>query len=44
MRWLGVITDSMDRRFRKLWEIEKPGLLWSTGLQRVGHGFVTEQK
>lgn len=41
------VTDSMDRKLIKLWEIvgqEEPGMLWSTGLQRVGHGLATEQQ
>ena len=38
------ITDSMDMNLSKLWETvraEEPGVLQSTGLQRVGHDLMT---
>ena len=42
MRWLDVITDSMDMSLSKLWELVKPGMLQSMGSQRVGHDCTTE--
>ena len=46
MRWLAGTTDSMDMNLSKLLEIvedREPGMLKSTGSQRVGHGLATEQ-
>ena len=47
MRWVDGIIDSMDMsltKFRETWRKGKPGVLQSTGLQRVGHNLATEQQ
>ena len=45
MRWLDVVTDSVDMRLSKLWEILQNREAWhaaSMGSQRVGHNLATE--
>ena len=42
IRCLDGITDWMDMSLSKFWELGKPGVLWSMGLQRVGHDWATK--
>ena len=46
MRWLDSITGAVDMNLGRLWEMVRdrgPGVLQSTGSQRVRHIWATEQ-
>ena len=47
MTWLDDITDAVNKnlgKFGRWWRTGRPGMLQSTGLQRVGHKWATEQQ
>ena len=43
MRWLDGITDSMEMSLSELQEIVRDREAWHAAVQRVGHGWATEQ-
>ena len=43
MRWLDVITDSMDVNLSKLWEIVKNRELWCAVIQGRRESNITER-
>ena len=47
MKWLDIITNSMNMNLSKLWETVKERGVWHAavhGFQRVGHDLETEQQ
>ena len=44
IRWLDGITNALDVNSRRWWGAGMPGVLQTTGSQRVGHDWATEQR